>query len=504
MANLLVVVQVHAIEMLLSRGWSQRRIARELGVHRETVGRYVRLARGDPKPAKVTAGSEELEDSKPAKVTAGPAAGRSRCEPYRQLVIEKLDKGLSAQRIWQDLQLDHGAEMNYESVKRFVRAVGPGRELPYRRLECAPGEESQVDFGTGAPVVDDQGRRRTKVMRSSLSYSRKAHSGSVYHEGTEEFIRCLEDAFWSWGGVPRVVRIDNLKAAVKHPDWYDPELNPKVESFCRHYGTVILPVKPRTPRHKGKVERQIGYVKDNALKGREFASLAAQNEFLENWERNVADRRIHGTTRKQVGKVFEDEERPALLPLPPDRFPFFHEGRRKVHRDGHVEVAKSYYSVPPEYLGKRLWVRWDARVVRIFDSRMKQVAFHTRREPGKFSTDGAHISPEKISAVEAGPGPLLKKIALIGKEASRWARELIDQRGVTGTRALLGLLSLTGKHRAKEIEEACRLARSHGSWRLRAVRDLLNGGGEQEQIEFMEEHELIRSMSEYGELVASP
>lgn len=486
MANRLGVVDVHAIESLLSRGWSQRRIARELGVHRETVGRYARLAR---------------ERSKPAKVTPGSGVSRSLCEPYRQLILEQLERGLSRQRIWQDLHFDHGAQIGYQSVKRFVRSLGLGRELPFRRLECGPGEEAEVDFGTGAPVVNDRGRRRTKVLRAVLGYSRKGYSESNFREGAEEFIRCLEDAFWSWGGVPRVVKVDNPKSIVKHPDWYDPELNPRVQSFCEHYGTVILPVKVRTPRHKGKVERGVGYVKDNALKGREFGSLAAENEYLESWEKKVADKRIHGTTRKQVGKVFEEEERPALSPLPPNRFPFFHEARRKVHRDGHVEVARAYYSVPPEYLGRTVWVRWDAHTVRVYDGRMKQIVMHSRSEDGRFNTQPAHIAPEKISAVEAGPGPLLQRIAHVGRESWRWAKEVIDQRGVTGTRVLMGLLSLAGKYPAKELDEACRLARSHGAWRLRSVRELLKRGSEQQQIEFIEEHELIRSMSEYGELV---
>ena len=80
-------------------------------------------------------------------------------------------------------------------------------------------------------------------------------------------MRCLENAFWAFGGVPKVLVIDNLRAAVKQPDWYDPELNPILESFCRHYNVVILPTKPRTPRHKGKIERGVGYVKGNALYG---------------------------------------------------------------------------------------------------------------------------------------------------------------------------------------------------------------------------------------------
>jgi hypothetical protein len=151
--------------------------------------------------------------------------------------------------------------------------------------------------------------------------------------------------------------LDNLKAAVTKADWFDPDLNPKVVSFARHYGVAILPTRPRSPREKGKIESGIKYVKNNAVKGRIFRTLEDLNRFLLHWERSVADTRIHGTTKRQVRKVFEDIERAALRPLPPDPFPMFQEGRRKVHRDGHIEVRRSYYSVPPEYLGREVWVR---------------------------------------------------------------------------------------------------------------------------------------------------
>ena len=134
-------------------------------------------------------------------------------------------------------------------------------------------------------------------------------------------ILCLENAFRHFGGVPKTIVPDNLKAAVIKADWYDPDLNPKLRSFCEHYSCALLPTKPRTPWHKGKVERGVDYVQENALKGRTFSSLREQNEHLLNWESVVADTRIHGTTKKQVLKVFEEHERPALQPLPLERFP---------------------------------------------------------------------------------------------------------------------------------------------------------------------------------------
>jgi transposase len=419
------------------------------------------------------------------------------------VISEKAAAGLSAQRIWQDLHFEQDFAGGYQSVKRFVRRLCQVRPLPFRRMECGPGQEVQVDFGRGAPIVDGDGRRRKPhVFRITLSCSRKGYSEAVRQQTTEGFIRCLENAFWEWGGVPEAAVIDNLLAAVKKADWYDPELQPKIEAFCRHYGLVILPTKPRTPRHKGKIERGIGYVQDNALKGRIFHSLAEENEFLQGWEKQVADKRIHGTTRQQVGKVFEEVERPKLRPLPAERFPFFHEGQRSVHRDGHVEVERAYYSVPPEYVGRKVWARWDCRVVRIFDLRMKQIAVHVRREPGKFSTDGAHISSQKISMVEEGAEALLHRARVLGPQTGRWAANLLKERGIQGMRTLVGLLAMTRRYQGRSIEEACRLAVTHGAYRLKAIRRLMEHRSEQEQIEFIEEHPLIRAMSVYGQMVS--
>src|SRR5690606_26230156 len=110
----------------------------------------------------------------------------------------------------------------------------------------------QVDFGTGAPVIGADGKRRkTHVFRIVLSHSRKAYSEVTFRQTTEDFITCLENALAQFGGCPETLVIDNLRAAVKHPDWFDPELVPKLAAFCAHYGVAILPTRPYTPRHKG-------------------------------------------------------------------------------------------------------------------------------------------------------------------------------------------------------------------------------------------------------------
>ncbi len=217
----------------------------------------------DSNRAKAPPGSEAAEAT-PNRAKAPPGS-RSLCEPFREVILAKLEQGLSAQRIFQDLVTEHGFDGKYHSVRRFVAKLSQSTPLPFRRIEVAPGEEAQIDFGTGAPIVDDDGRRRrTHVLRVVLSHSRKAYSEAVYRQTTDNLIHCLENAFWHFGGVPKTLVPDNLKAAVLKADWYDPDLNPKLRSFCEHYGTVLLPTKPRTPRHKGKVERGVDYVQENA------------------------------------------------------------------------------------------------------------------------------------------------------------------------------------------------------------------------------------------------
>lgn len=529
MSNRLQMATIQAILSLRAQRWSYRRIARELGIHRETVARYVLAA--ESKPAKAPLGNGEVGDAPkpaseapPGSLEGGAAptdlgtvgrdlaefipgaersassSGRSACEPWREVILLKLGVGLSAQRIYQDLTTEHGYAGSYHSVKRFVRQLAGKPPQPFRRLECEPGQEAQVDFGTGAPVDGADGkRRRTYVFRIVLSHSRKAYSEATYRQTTDDFLRALENAFRHFGGAPRTLVIDNLKAAVQHPDWFDPELVPKVAAFCRHYGTVILPTKPYTPRHKGKVEAGVKYVKRNALQARTFVSLEAENRFLAEWEAQVADQRIHGTTRQQVARLFHAQERAALLPLPREPFPSFQEAERRVNRDGHVEVAKAYYSAPPEYLGRTVWVRWDSRVVRVFNHRWEQIALHVRHEPGRFSTLGEHVPREKISGVERGAAWLLGKLRVIGPHSERWAQAMLAQRGIAGVRVLQGLLALTKKHPSETLEKACETAHSHGEYRLRSVRRLItHQSARQERFEFAADHPLIRPLADYG------
>ncbi len=503
MSNILKVPQQRAIQALLAKGWSVRHIARTLGINRRTVKRYADLA--PPKcTAEVIAGSVPSDDSKcTTEVIAG---SRSLCADFREVISPMLELGLSAQRIYQDLVAGHGFDGSYPSVSRYVSKLKASEPERVWRIECQPGEELQVDFGLGAPLSGPGGKtRRTWLFRAVLGHSRKGYSEAVLRQDTETFLRVIENAVRHFGGVPRLLNFDNLKAAVIKADWYDPEMNPKLVDFCRYYGMTPMPCRAYTPQHKGKVERGVAYTKNNALKGRKFASLGEQNAHLLHWEEQVADKRIHGTTRRQVAAMFE-EERKFLGPLPASVYESYQEERRRVQRDSFVEVAKAFYEAPPEYIGRQIWVRWDGRMVRLLNDRIEQIGCHARLEPGKFSrclgVRGLH------GTIKESADHWLSRAAALGEAVGRWAQRSLDSRGAEALRSIMGLCQLAEKRRASDINAACAkaIAAAANLPSLRTIKHLLEAGEHapgQLQMELREIDPIIRPLSAYADFIRS-
>ncbi|MCC5025585.1 MAG: IS21 family transposase [Candidatus Synoicihabitans palmerolidicus] len=260
--NQLKVSLQQKIIALTACGWSQRRIARELGLDRSTVKRYTPST-----PEKPTTNSNPITGSEASKPitsdnpTAGSQPGPSSlCEPHRPFIEQALGQGLSAQRIHQDLRTEHAFAGSYESVKRFVRALALALALPFRRMEREPGEQMQVDFGQGAPVIDESGkRRRPHLFRAVLSHSRKAYSEVVWRQDTETFIRCVENAFQDFGGVTATVVVDNRKVAVLDPDWFEPNSQPqdgRLRPALRHRGRAHRTL-PARAQGQSRGRRQI-------------------------------------------------------------------------------------------------------------------------------------------------------------------------------------------------------------------------------------------------------
>ena len=343
------------------------------------------------------------------------------------MIQAKCDLGLTAQRIYQDLVTDHGFTGSYYSVRRFVRRLEQSHELPFRRIECDPGDEAQVDFGTGAPIIGADGkRRRTHVLRVVLSHSRKGYSEAVYRQTTDDFLRCLEGAFRHFGGVPRRLVLDNLKAAVKKADWFDPEINPKVRSFGEYYGTVFLPTRPYTPRHKGKVERGVDYVQENALRG--GASPPWRNRTSSSWS-GSRPWPILASTAPHVDKSATISSRsngPRCCRFRSNGFP---RSTRPVAPCIATVISRSVVRITRcrrSTSGVEVWVRWDARLVRIFNDRMEPLASSRQARTRAIQHEkSAHIAAEKISSVERGAAWQLARVRRLGPNSLRWAESVV-------------------------------------------------------------------------------
>ena len=516
MSNYLKMPKKTQVLALLELGWSYRRIEAETGVRRETVSGYDAARQANP--AKTFPGSapsppsdslEVPQDAAPneAKTFAGSGANpaktfngsaprrRFAAGLYRTAITEKLDAGLSVQRIWQDLAEDYGYGASYESVKRFVRTMAPTRRA-VGVFHCAPGAEAQVDFFRGAPTLDAATGewRRPWVFRMTLGHSRHGYEEAVWDQKLETFLRLHERAFRDLGGVPTVVRSDNLKAAVVRACLFDPDSQDVYLAFAAHWGFTPLPTQPRRPEENGKQERSGGYVKDNALKGRRFDSLDAQNAFLRHWNRTVARLRIHGTTRRQVWTLFVEVEQRALHPLASEAFPLFASGERTVHTDGHVEVAGAFYPVPLALLGQRVRVRWDAHLVRIFDGDTL-VMVHARVAAGVFAPRAGEA--EASSRQQAFVDRLVGQCERVGPAVKQWADAALAARGVRAIRLIQGILALTRRHPRERILAAVTEAHTHQHFRYQTIRQLVERTPVRPVPSLATDDPAIRPMTQY-------
>jgi transposase len=503
-------------------GWSLRRIERAVHIRRETIGAYLRAAGVPVRPAGVWGrapakpANEVITDPTPAKPAnevitdfgaelsargPQPSSSRSVCASalFRDAIELGLSRGRNAMAIWQDLVDTCGFTGSYQSVQRFVQKLRPGTSLEACAvIETAPGEECQVDYGTG-PMVRDPvtGKyRRTRLFVMTLGYSRKSVRLLEFRSSSQIWAELHEKAFRRLTGATRVVVLDNLREGVLTPDTYDPTLNPLYRDVLRHYGAVALPCRVADPDRKGKVESGVGHAQKTPLKGLRFESLEEAQTYLDHWEASWADTRIHGTTKRQVAAMFA-EEKPALLPLPLEPFRYYHYGERTVHLDGCVEVEAAYYSAPPGWIGRRVQVQWDVRQVRLLDPRTGQLLReHLRQARGRHrikETDRPQKTP-------LGTMQLLARADRAGSQIGVLCRGMHREHGEIAVRRIQGVLSLAKKYGVASVDDACAAALEMGVCEYRFVRRYLERNP-QLPLSLRQVDPLIRQLTLYRDFI---
>ena len=532
MSNVLSTEKREQVVALGRLGWPLRQIEQTTGGRRETASGYLRAAgipirppgswgRRPAKPANevttdpaavsgVAEGVGSSDISKPAnEVTTDPAAenpipagsssppSSSSCEPYRETIEQELERGRNAMAIWQDLVSDHGFAGSYEAVKRFVRKLrGVRSPVAVGIIQTGPGEEAQVDYGTGPMVRDPKtGKyRRTRLFVMTLGYSRKAVRLLSFKSSSRIWAQLHETAFRRLGGTPRLIILDNLREGVIDAEYYDPTLNPLFKDVLAHYGVVAMPCRVRDPDRKGKVESGVGHAQKTPLKGQRFESLELAQAYLDRWEARWADTRIHGTTKRQVATMFA-LEKPSLKPLPLEPFRYYKYGQRVVHLDGCVEVEAAYYGLPPGWIGRTVKVQWDSLHVRILDPNTHQLL----REHVGQKRGGYRVRPEDnpkktpLTTVQ-----LLARARRAGTHIGTLCEGIHRRQGEAAVRRILGVLSLAKKYGVSAVEDASAAALELHVYEYRFLRRYLE---RRPPLALRQVDPLIRELTQYRDLI---
>jgi transposase len=508
-------------------GWSLRRIEQATGVRRETAGDYLRSAGigvrspgswGEKSLSKaatsVTTGSDSSKPANKSKaatlVTTGflpevmlpEQAGRRSVgvsEAYREMIELELSRGRNAMGIWQDLVDAHGFAGGYQSVKRFVRKLR-GAVSPEARviIETRPGEECQVDYGTGPMVRDpDSGKyRRTRLFVLTLGYSRKSVRLLVFRSSSRVWAELHEKAFRRLGGSTRIVVPDNLREGVSAADIYDPRLNPLYRDVLAHYGVTALPCRVRDPDRKGKVESGVGHAQKTPLKGKRFESLEEAQAYLDHWEEKWADKRIHGRTKRQVAAMFA-EEKPHLQALPLEPFRFYQYGERTVHLDGCVEVEAAYYGAPPGWIGRQVHVQWDSMYVRLLDPRTGELL---REHLGQKRGGHRIRDADRPRRTPQHTHQLLARAHKAGANIGAVCDAIYHRQEEVGIRRIMGVLSLAKKYGCSACDQACAAALEFGVTEYRFVRRYLERSP-QAPLTLRQIDPLIRDLTQYRDVI---
>lgn len=459
--------EIREVLRLWLRGEADRAIARLAVVDRKTVARYVGAASAAGLDR--SAGEEALTDELIGEVCEavrphrpdghGEAWGVLKAH-HDQLEVWLKKDGLKVVKV-HDLLVRQGVVVPQRTLHRYaLEVLGVGRSARSRTVRVAdgdPGVECQVDFGRMGLIPDPGAGRRRVVWALIFTavYSRHMFVWLSFRQTTEAVIAGCEAAWVFFGGVFKVLIPDNLKPIVDSADPLEPRFNQAFIEYAQATGFLIDPARVRTPTDKPRVERVVSFTRDSMFAGEVFVDIEHAQRHAEQWCRNRAGLRTHGTTQCRPAELFALEEQAGLLPAPTAAYDLPVYSHPKVARDHHVEVARAIYSVPGNLIGARVQARADSQLVRIFHHG-QLVKVHPRKPPGGRSTDPADLPAEKTTYALRDIDHLHHLAAGHGQAIGAYAAALLDgPLPWTKMRSVYALLGLVKRWGPERVEAAC-------------------------------------------------
>ena len=447
-----------------------------LGISRYTVAEYLRRAGvvGITWPV-----PPELDDAALERKLFTPpgfvAPEKLRPQPdWSRIHADLRRPGVTLLLLWEEYRAGQPEGYGYS---RFcdLYAAWRGRLSPTMRQSHPPGERLFVDYaGQTVEVIDAiTGEvRAAHIFVAALGASNLTYAEARWSQGLADWIGCHVNAFAFFGGMPRQVVCDNLKAGVTAACRYEPGINRSYQDMAAHYGTAIVPARVRKPRDKAKVEVAVQLVQRwvlARLRQRRFFSLAELNGAIRELTEALNARPMrHLATSRRV--LFDSTERDALLPLPAEPYVYAEWRRCRAGIDYHVEVYGHWYSVPSRLMRETIEARVTERTVELFH-RGTRIACHVRSpQRGRHTTVTEHMPSAHRRYAEWTPTRLMREATTIGPATAALVERILHAKPhpEQGFRACLGILRLVRAWGAERVEAACQRgldigARSYGS-----------------------------------------
>lgn len=477
------------LRLLSGSELSQRQIAACCGVSKTTVvecrKRAERAGLGGLEAAGLS--DEELDLRLYPPVQRVPELERPAVD-WAAVHTELKRKGVTLQLLWQEYQEAQPRGYRYSRFCELYRQWCRRSDLSMRQVHRA-GEKVFVDYcGMTVPVVDPSSwqERQAQIFVAVWGASNYTYAEATWSQTLPDWIESHVRAFAFAGGLTEQVVPDNLKSAVSRPCRYEPDLNPTYQDLAMHYGVAVMPARVRKPRDKAKVEVGVQVVERwilARLRNRRFFSLTELNEAI----RELLTRLNERPFRKLPGcrrSLFESLERPALRPLPEERFRYAEWKKVRVGIDYHVEVEGHFYSVPYTQVGQELDVRVTARTVECF-TRGRRVASHPRSfRRGAHSTQREHMPRPHRSYAEWTPERLVRWARAAGPSVAGLVETVLATRvhPQHGFRSCLGLLRLEERYDPQRLEAACQHALKIGAASYRSVASILKAGLDRQEL----------------------
>jgi transposase len=473
------VINIREMLRLAEGGFSQTQIAQSCNVARSTVQEYLRHAQVAGLTYKEV---QELPDDELLKRLGKEGKRVKRREAnidFARVSDEFRRPGVTLQLLWHEEVQQKGIDLSYSTFCRRFRAWSVSSKVVMHQA-YTPGEKLFVDYaGMKIGYVDriSGERKDASVFVAALGASSYTYTEATANEKLPSWLGSHCRAFEFFGGVTAAVVPDNLKAGVKNPWWYEPELNRSYQDFSEYYSTAVLPTRIQKPRDKAKVEKAVQEVERwviAPLRDHVFYSTGEINDAIKPLLDALNTRRMrdYGASRQEL---FERLDREALKALPAKPYQFAQWKKARVNIDYHIEFERHWYSVPYYHVRQEVWLKVSEKFVEVFCNNQR-ITFHERgNEPYRYTTLPEHMPPEHAAVKSWTPERFLAWSKGIGIETHAFVQLLfsIKPHPEQAYRAVLGLQRLSEKYTPGRIEAACLRANHYKLSTLRSIRSIL-------------------------------